>query len=126
MTNNQEKIIQGVLVQIDPNEVVDEDKIASLVQVFRTLNPVSDSEAEDVVKELHSRLSVRMDKGACVKEKNHITWYYSAKKSLSSKFWERYKLYLQKELGFNPDVVNALDNSTDEMMDMLGDPRTGS
>ena len=126
MTNNQEKIIQGVLVQIDPSEVVDEDRIASLVQVFRTLNPVSDGEAEEVVKELHSRLSVRMDKGACVKEKNHITWYYSAKKSLPSKFWERYKLYLLKELGFNPDVVNALDNSTDEMMDMLGDPRTGS
>ena len=68
MTSNQEKIIRGVLVQLDAGEAVDEEKIDGLVEVLRILNPISDDEKTEVIKELHSRLSVRMDRGACVKE----------------------------------------------------------
>lgn len=124
MTSNQEKIIRGVLVQLDAGEAVDEEKIDGLVEVLRILNPISDDEKTEVIKELHSRLSVRMDRGACVKEKNHVSWYYGAKRELPTTFWDRYKIYLQKEQGFNPEVINSLDASTDEMMDMLGDPRS--
>lgn len=122
MNDNQQKIIGHVLHQLDTSEVVDEDKLRGLVNVFKQLNPVNDDEIEEVIRELHSRLIVRMDRGAVVKEKNHISWYYAAKKDIEARFWDRYKIYLETKQGFVPDVINALDDSTDEMMDLLGNP----
>ena len=122
MTTNQEAVISHVLMQIAPNAVVDENTIKGYITVFKILNPLTLKEEEEVVKELHSRLSVRMDRGACVKDKNHVTWYYSAKRDIQPVFWDRYRTYLMKSQGFNNDVINSLDASTDEMMDLLGNP----
>lgn len=122
MTTNQETVISHVLMQITPGVVVDEDTIKGYVGVFKMLNPLSAQEEDEVLKELHSRLSVRMDRGACVKEKDHVTWYYSAKRNITPVYWDRYRTYLMKSEGFNNDVINSLDASTDEMMDMLGNP----
>lgn len=96
MTTNQEAVISHVLMQIEPNAVVDEDKIKGYIAVFKMLNPLTIDEEEEVIKELHSRLSVRMDRGACVKDRNHVTWYYSAKRDIQSVYWNRYRTYLMK------------------------------
>lgn len=132
MTESQNKIMATVLVQINPGTVIDEDMISKLVAVNcatlpitdPTLPPLTEDEKKEVVAELQTRLAVRMDRGACVKEKNHVPWYYSAKAKLPSHFWDRYRTYLFKNAGFNSDVVDSLDASTDEMMDLLSDPRS--
>lgn len=131
MTNNQNKIISAVMLQINPGTVVDETIIAQLVSGISKLLPITDpgasplteEEEAEVIAELQSRLSVRMDRGACVKEKNHVPWYYAAKGRLKSKFWDRYRTFLFKDAGFNSDVIDALDASTDEMMDLLSNPK---
>ncbi len=123
MTINQESVISHVLMQISPDVVVTEELIKNYINVFKLLNPLTQDEENEVIKELHSRLSVRMDRGACVKDKDHVSWYYSAKKDIKSPvFWDRYRTYLMKNQGFNNDVINALDSATDEMMDLLGNP----
>lgn len=125
MTDNQEMIIKQVIMQTQPGEVIDEEKISNYINIFRMLNPVTDDEVEEIKKDLHTRLLVRMDRGVCIKEKKHISWYYSAKKELkSSVYWDRYSTYLIKYQGFNQDVINSLDASTDEMMDMLENPKS--
>ena len=123
MTKEQEQIIAQVQLQIKPNEDVDEEKITKLVNFFRMINPVSDQEAEEVVAELQSKLAVRMDRGAFVKERNHVSWYYAAKGQINPQFWTRYSTYLYKEAGFNSDVINSIDAETDEMMDLLSNPQ---
>ena len=125
MTENQQSVVSLVLTQIKPGDVVNENDIGIYVNVFSTINKLSESEKEEVVRHLHEKLSVRMDKGAVVREKNHVSWYYAAKKEIDSLYWERYKLYLQKYANFNSEVVYSLDASTDEMVDLLGDPRLG-
>lgn len=122
MTKDQEQIIAQVQLQIKPNEDVDEDKITKLVDFFRMLTPLTDPEAREVVAELQSKLAVRMDRGAYVKEKNHVSWYYAAKSQINPQFWTRYTTYLYKEAGFNSDVIHSIDSSTDEMMDLLSNP----
>lgn len=122
MTNDQEQIIAHVQLQIKPDEEVSEAKIAQLVNIFRALNPISDEEAQEVITELQTKLAIKMDRGACVKEKNHVSWYYAKKKDISPKFWLRYSTYLYKEAGFNSGVMTSLDSATDEMMDLLSDP----
>lgn len=132
MTDSQKKVMSTVLVQINPGTVIDEAMISRLVDgncmmlsiTDPTLPPLTDEEKKEVVAELQTRLSVRMDRGACVKEKNHVPWYYAAKAKLPSHFWDRYRTFLFKDAGFNSDVVDSLDASTDEMMDLLSNPKS--
>ena len=46
----------------------------------------------------------------------------AAKAENASKFWDRYRLYLLKEKHWNGDTINELDKTTDEIMDLLGNP----
>ena len=122
MSENQKKIISQVLIQFKAESIIDEEKIVFYVKLFAKINPISKEEKEEVIRELHSKLSVRMDRGACLSEKDHISWYYSAKKDIKPDFWERYRTYLYNHEGFSTDVITALDSSTDEIMDLLGNP----
>lgn len=131
MTESQKKIMSTVLVQINPGTIIDEQMITTLVNgnclmmpiTDPTLPPLTEEEKKEVIAELQTKLAIRMDRGACVKEKNHVPWYYAAKAKLPSHFWDRYRTYLFKNAGFNSDVVDALDSSTDEMMDLLSNPQ---
>lgn len=122
MTKEQEQVIAQVQLQIKPGETVDEDKIRNLVNFFRNINPLSDEEANEATAELQSKLAVKMDRGAYVKEKNHVSWYYAAKGKIDPAFWTRYSTYLFKDAGFNSDVINSIDIETDEMLDLLSNP----
>ena len=113
MTESQKKIMSTVLVQINPGTIIDEQMIATLVNgnclmmpiTDPTLPPLTEKEKKEVIAELQTKLSIRMDRGACVKEKNHVPWYYSAKAKLSSHFWDRYRTFLFKDAGFNSEMV---------------------
>lgn len=83
---------------------------------------LTEAEKEDIITALHSRLFVQIDRGHCLKEKDHTPWYMAAKADQSSNFWDRYRIYLQKEQHWNRDTVNELDKTTDEIMDLLGNP----
>lgn len=122
MNEAQNKVLSFVMLQMAGLKEIKEEQIIEFVNVFCMLNPLTEDEKEFVIKELHARLSIKMDRGACVKEKDHTPWYYSAKKDIQPIFWDRYKSYLYKNMGFGTDVVNALDSATDEMMDMIGNP----
>lgn len=124
MTKNQEQVIAQVQIMIQPGEFVDEEKIKNLVTLFRAIIPLTDIEAQEVIAELQTKLAVKMDRGSCVKEKKHVSWYYAAKGKINPQFWNRYRTYLYKDAGFNSEVINAIDASTDEMMDLLSDPNT--
>lgn len=122
MTENQKKVIGMTLMQFDANAPVTEAAILNFVNVFSMVNPLTEEEKTEVIRELHSRLSVRIDRGACVKEENHVPWYNTAKAGIRPIFWERYRMYLQKEQGWNVTILDELERSTDEIMDLLGNP----
>ena len=123
MTNNQKKVIGQALMQFDEDTAVTEENISKYVDVLSMLNPLTEDQKAEVIRELHSKLEVRIDHGACVKEKNHTPWYNAAKASMNPEFWNRYRIYLQREQGWNNTVLDELDRSTDEIMDLLGNPR---
>ncbi len=122
MNKIQEQIISHVQMDIEPGEIVTEELLTDLVKFYSHRHPLSENEFKEVVVELQSKLAVRMDRGAYVKEKNHVSWYYAAKSSINPQFWTRYSTYLYKDAGFNSDVINSIDAQTDEMMDLLSDP----
>lgn len=123
MNDKQKQLFGLVQMQLSRQSVVKEDDIVNTLTVFRMLNPVDDDEIEEVKNELMASLQIKMDVGVCLKEKNHVSWYYNAKKNINPVYWERYKKYLNLDQGFSTDVIKKMDIGTDEIMDMLGDPR---
>ena len=83
MTNNQKKVIGQALMQFDEDTAVTEENISKYVDVLSMLNPLTEDQKAEVIRELHSKLEVRIDHGACVKEKNHTPWYNAAKASMN-------------------------------------------
>lgn len=123
MTENQQKVIGQCLIQFSEDVAVTEEAITNYVNVFSMINPLTDTEKKEVIRELQSKLAVRIDRGACVREENHTPWYNTAKASIEhAYFWDRYRQYLQKQ-GWNAKLLYELDRSTDEIMDLLGNPQ---
>lgn len=126
MTENQQKVIGLSLTQLSADAAVTEEAIVTCINTFSIINPLTDAEKDEVVRELHSRLAVRIDRGACVREEKHTSWYNAAKASITPAFWNRYRSYLQGKQGWNARLLSELDRSTDEIMDLLGNPKQSS
>ena len=129
MTEVQKKIVGTVLLNMSNSEVtVTEDLISQMVDmldkngVLFGAAPLTEAERDEVIATLHAALLVRIDRGHCLKEKDHTPWYIAAKADQPCAFWDRYRIYLQKEQQWNGDTVNELDKTTDEIMDLLGNP----
>lgn len=123
MTENQQRIIGQTLMQFSADATVTEEALINCVDVFSMISPLTDAEKEGVIRELQSRLAVRIDRGACIREKDHTPWYNAAKASITPSFWNRYRLHLQKEQGWNAKLLDELDRSSDEIMDLMGNPK---
>lgn len=130
MTNNQKNIIGTILLNVSASTLpVTEGMISNLVDMNDNMNtmmygtlPMTPEEREEVINTLHAALFVRIDRGHFVKENDHTPWYMAAKAENTSKFWDRYRLYLLKEKHWNGATINELDKTTDEIMDLLGNP----
>lgn len=130
MTDNQKNIIGTILLNMSASTLpVTEEMISNLVDMNDNMNTMmygtpklTPEEREEVINALHAALFVRIDRGHFVKENDHTPWYMAAKAENSSKFWDRYRLYLLKEKHWNGDTINELDKTTDEIMDLLGNP----
>ncbi|MFR0899451.1 MAG: Z1 domain-containing protein [Anaerobutyricum sp.] len=129
MTEIQKNIVGKVLMDASVMTIpITEEWIIMMVNSYEMQGkllgtPVlTDAEKEEVITTLHASLFVRIDRGHCLKEKDHTPWYMAAKAELPSNFWDRYRIYLQKEKHWNKDTVNELDKTTDEIMDLLGNP----
>lgn len=133
MTDNQKNIIGTILLNMSANTLpVTEEMIANLVDMNDNMNTMmygtpkmTPEERNEVINALHAALFVRIDRGHFVKENDHMPWYMAAKAENTSKFWDRYRLYLLKEKHWNGDTINELDKTTDEIMDLLGNPNQG-
>lgn len=133
MTENQNNIVGKVLIDAGVMTIpITEDWISMMVDLYIKqgqmlgITPLTDEEKDEVIATLHASLFVRIDRGHCLKEKDYTPWYMAAKAELPGKFWDRYRIYLQKEQHWNKDTVNELDKTTDEIMDLLGNPSSAN
>lgn len=123
MNKNVQLVEDLVIMQIKGSEDVTEDLLKKYIDLYSSINPISDSEKEQVLVSLQTQLSIKMDRGHFIKDENHKSWYYNEKKNLSDKYWRRFSNYLLTDKGFSLNVVNSLDRTTDELIDLLGNPK---
>lgn len=130
MTQNMEVLFQQIRQIIETkytSKLPTEDQIIAeaeqLRQIFSGAYPVSDTEFESIKKRLpeHILHSIGYADTLRSRDSNHQAGWYHLNEN-DGFFWNRYKSYLQKK--WSRPVVDRLHQTTDGIMDDLGDPRS--
>lgn len=83
---------------------------------------ISQDEIDAAIVNLEVRYSITMDTGVLLKEDNYKKWYYNSKADRGTEYWDRYVRFLEKDEKLPKVVIDKIDESTEDIMDVLGDP----
>ena len=119
---NARRLESAVITSLTLDGIPTEEDILSLARQLRTiaLYKVDDEEFEATIKRLHASLRISMGLGTVVAE-DYTPWLFSRKPEIDPYYWSRYVLYLRQTL-WAPKVIATLDQVTDEILDLLGNP----
>jgi hypothetical protein len=87
--------------------------------------PVTDEEFANIKRRLRANIEVRMEIGIAIRDRiPHQSWLPSRRAKEEFFFWKRYKKFLEEIKHWNPRVTANLDRVSDEIVDLLGDPKS--
>lgn len=97
------------------NEVV---ATAMAMPKFKGMDPVR------LKKMLETNINVHVPGYSVIDDREFRSWIKSAREKRDFSFWDRYRNYLEKKRRIPRDVLNQLDNLTNDILDRLRDPKT--
>ena len=85
---------------------------------------ISSEGLENIAKYIEATYVNTQDTGNAVVEKNHKEWLKSFKTDSKNEFyyWDRLRSFLFKGDEITPGVVSTLDEDTDKIIDLVGNP----
>ena len=119
-----EKLVRTMVGTVAVNRAPTEDELKTACDQVRLMMPVSDEDAEKVIRKLQAALDVAMDVGISI-ERQYEPWLMSLKAQNSADYWyywNRYALYLEQDKGFTSGVISTIDKISDKIIDLAGDP----
>lgn len=120
-----EGIIKSQILHLYKNGSITEAEVLEIANRSRILIPVSDKELDQIIKNIHSNMSITMEEGILIKSDEEFTeWYDSRRAEIEFKFWNRYKEYLSLKKGWNESVINTIDKVSNDIVGLLGDPKS--
>ncbi len=98
--------------------------VKKAVQAIRLFGNQGDVDSEQLVAELLHTFSITAERGtALYDDRNHIAWLPEKRAKMAAwPLWERYMIYLERDSGIPPDVVNRIHADTDLVLERLEDP----
>jgi hypothetical protein len=134
MANNHAEQLESVIStaintkykETPPGESEFEAEAMVLRQSLAVVYPVSDDEFNDLLRRLRSNIVVKMERGVFIKDdkRPHQSWLPSRRADTEFFYWDRYKKYLEEIKQWNPRVTATLGSVSDEIVDLLGDPKS--
>lgn len=123
MSENYERLMEVVQTAIAHGSQPTRQIIRERVEAFRQVPDycVTDEEADQMCRELESRLDISMNIGSVVKENFH-EWLSAEKASIDPYYWDRYRKLLEQQ-GFPPRVIARLDEVTERLAGLLENPK---
>ena len=129
MTENMNRIadtVRSIFLRQETLPTIDEiienaDKIRDALSV---LYPLTDEEYAKVKSELLNDIVHTINGDAITlrgRDSSHKSWYYNNENDHF--YWNRYKTYLRSVKHWSVDVVNKIDQTTNGVMDDLGNPK---
>lgn len=120
-----ENSIMAVLYGGKERKIYTEEEVNEIIDAFAKMpmySNVSSQEIELIKNNIHSKQLIKLDIGTVISDTKHKKWFMGIKPSLEMKYWNRYKQYLQNDKKFAPKVIDSMDDVSDEIVDLLGDP----
>lgn len=130
MTDNM-KYLVGIVTSTIHTEFGDDlptlDQINEKAELMRTVlqdvYAISNDEFAQVKRRLASEILHKIGTAVTLRghDAEHQSWYYAQENN--GYYWNRYKTYLKSIKHWGIEVVNRLHQTTDEVMDDLGNPK---
>lgn len=119
MSDMADRIVGMALLSLPEDRVPTEDEIRDAVDRLVAAFRIGAVERTQILQKVLARRLVRMDTGFALCE-DHVPWVDASRPRITPYYWSRLKLLLQKD--WAPGVITGLDRSTDEILDLLGNP----
>lgn len=115
-------IAQTLLMQEKDKSAITPALIAAKVEIAAGLvAPRRDVSTPAATSELIRRFSLWIGKDSTlIDHEGHVAWLEASRKS-NWRYWQRYRGWLERRM--SPTAVDALDESTDQILGLLEDPR---
>lgn len=115
------QIVAAIQAMLPEDHVPDEAEIRDKVTRFAAaFGHGPQVQAAAIIQLLAKRL-VKMDTGFALVEEQ-TPWVNARRPEIDPFYWSRYKTWLQQQ-GWAPGVTRGLDRTTDEILDLFGDPK---
>ena len=118
-------VISAIRAMSKADEAVDEKLIDELIYRMSSVlaYELNEEEFEAVRKELHHRQTIVMDPGIAISsDPNFKNWYNPIDIEPGNSYWARYKKYLSSDLLLPEKVIQSIDISTTDIVNLLGEP----
>lgn len=125
MRDPVEKLMVSFLTIHDgnhPAEEIIESSLRQLALVNPNYSDISDDEFSWATEEIKKKIAVTTDFGSVLTGVDHKPWLEEKKASMSWDHFESYTQYLRIVQNLTPQVIKSLDDMTDLMLDLAGDP----
>jgi hypothetical protein len=121
--------LASIMLPKDNIEEITEDQIKQTVLTIIPIaqmkfvgTNISQTDIDAAIVNLEERYSITMDTGTLLKEDNYKKWYYNSKADRGTEYWDRYSRYLVNDVNLPQIVINKIDEASEDIMDVLGDP----
>lgn len=130
MTENMDYLLGNITTTINKkygDDLPTIDQIDAIADALRgalsTLFPVLDEEFSQIKTRLHSDILHKIGVATTLRghDEAHKSWYFTQEND--GFYWNRYKTFLKDVKRWGIEVVNRLNQTTDDVMDDLGDPK---
>jgi len=118
-----ERFVRTQIGSVAINRAPTEEELRDACNMVRRMMPISDEEAESIIRKLQAALDVAMDIGIVI-EREYEPWLSARKSSVDFYYWDRYVLYLEQDMQRTAGVISAIDKVSDRVVDLAGDPMT--
>lgn len=99
-----------------------EAEIDAVLDRMSSAFAADEATAANARKLLHAKFEIRMDLGSTLTSHDgHLPWLADRRGEIDPFYWSRYRQLLLRS-GWPPLVTATLDRSTDDLLDLLGDP----
>ena len=131
MSTNIETLKNIIMVALTAgSHIVTEQELLEKAKTIRaSMNstyPVSDGDFDIILRKIQEQIPIRMDVGVCLVDRrdNYAPWYRNRLGEITPTFWSRFRQYLLVEKAWNKAVVNTIDTVSDDLVELLGDPKS--
>jgi hypothetical protein len=121
-----ESAVLAVLVgKTKLTEAAVDDKIGKYASIHA--EDLTPEQVNHVRDRIHAKLGITMDDGTVLRNDQYELWLEEARKTTNFKRAATYRQYLVADEGFSPTVVTAMDELTDDLLELVGNPsKTGA